>query len=93
MLKKVVTGLSPTVLLAGAAEAADTPVSDPRVLAHLDITTGQMPENLDVVRLIAPHLDAEAETRRIVEREERDFDGLTATPGAARLLGTLPRDA
>ncbi|GGR90557.1 haloacid dehalogenase [Streptomyces aureoverticillatus] len=49
--------------------------------------------DIDVVRLIAPHLDAEAEARRIVAREERDFDGLAATPGAARLLEALPRGA
>ncbi|MGP3990153.1 HAD-IA family hydrolase [Streptomyces sp. 3N207] len=49
--------------------------------------------DIDVVRLIAPHLDADAETRRIVEREERDFTGLTATPGAARLLEALPPGA
>ncbi|MER7344885.1 HAD-IA family hydrolase [Streptomyces aurantiacus] len=49
--------------------------------------------DIDVVRIIAPHLDAEAEARRIVAREERDFDGLTATPGAARLLAALPSGA
>ncbi|TDE01062.1 HAD family hydrolase [Jiangella asiatica] len=46
--------------------------------------------DIDVVRLIAPHLDAAAEARRIVEREERDIDGLTAARGAAGLLAALP---
>jgi sugar-phosphatase len=49
--------------------------------------------DVDVVRLIAPHLDADAETHRIVEREQGDFHGLAATPEAARLLDALPLDA
>lgn len=49
--------------------------------------------DIDVVRVIAPHLNAEAESRRIVECEEQDLDGLTATRGAARLLSALPADA
>jgi sugar-phosphatase len=57
----------------------------------VDLSHGR--RDIDVVRVIAPHLDAEAEARRIVEREERDFAGVTATPGAARLLDALPRDA
>ncbi|HWS33027.1 MAG TPA: HAD-IA family hydrolase, partial [Actinoplanes sp.] len=49
--------------------------------------------DIDLVREIAPHLDAEAETRRIAEREAHDFTGLSAMPGAARLLGALPPSA
>ncbi|TDB90189.1 HAD family hydrolase [Actinomadura sp. KC216] len=46
--------------------------------------------DIDVVRLVAPHLDAEAEARAIAEREERDFAGLRPIPGAAALLGAVP---
>ncbi|MEW2386597.1 HAD hydrolase-like protein [Micromonospora sp. NPDC047707] len=49
--------------------------------------------DIDVVRAIAPHLDAEAESRRIVEREEHDFDGVRATRGTSRLLSALPANA
>ncbi|MGW4759711.1 hypothetical protein [Streptomyces chartreusis] len=49
--------------------------------------------DIDLVRPVAPHLGAEAETRRIAETEEHDFTGLEATPGAARLLDMLPPEA
>ncbi len=48
--------------------------------------------DIDVVRLIAPHLDVEAEARSILDREAQDFDGLTAAAGAAELLSTLPHE-
>lgn len=46
--------------------------------------------DIDLIRLIAPHLDAEAEAARVVEREEHDTTGVRAMPGAADLLATLP---
>lgn len=39
-----------------------------------------------VVELVAPHLDAEAEAREIERREVADVDGVRALPGAAALL-------
>lgn len=45
--------------------------------------------DVDLIRLLAPHLDAEAEAARIVAREERDTAGVRAAPGAAALLGRL----
>ncbi|MGW7437516.1 HAD-IA family hydrolase [Streptomyces sp. NPDC054849] len=48
--------------------------------------------DIDLVRLVVPHLDAEAETARITRREERDFAGLEAVPGAPELVAALPPD-
>jgi sugar-phosphatase len=45
---------------------------------------------IDVVRLVAPHLDAAAEKRTLIARELDDTDGVVAAPGAARLVATLP---
>jgi len=45
---------------------------------------------IDTVRLVAPHLDAEAETRKIEEREATDSQGVLIMPGAAELLRSLP---
>ncbi|WP_026413268.1 HAD-IA family hydrolase [Actinomadura oligospora] len=45
--------------------------------------------DVDLIRLLAPRLDAEAEAALIVAREETDTAGVRAAPGAARLLGTL----
>lgn len=46
--------------------------------------------DIDLVRTIAPHLEAEAEARRIAEWEEQDFAGLRPVPGAPDLLAALP---
>jgi sugar-phosphatase len=45
---------------------------------------------IDTVRLVAPHLDAEAETKKIEEREATDTEGVLIMPGAADLLRALP---
>jgi sugar-phosphatase len=45
---------------------------------------------IDVVRLVAPHLDAAAEKQALVARELGDSDGVVAAPGAAPLLASLP---
>src|SRR5262249_24425822 len=47
---------------------------------------------IEVVRLLAPHLDAEAEVQRIERREAADTDGVTVMPGATELVKSLPRD-
>jgi sugar-phosphatase len=46
--------------------------------------------DVDLVALLAPHLDAQAEAAWIVGREERAVAGITAMPGAFDLLGALP---
>lgn len=45
---------------------------------------------IEVVRRVAPHLDAEAETRKIEEREAV-ADGIVAVPGAVELVSSIPR--
>ncbi|MYW90030.1 HAD-IA family hydrolase [Amycolatopsis rubida] len=46
--------------------------------------------NLDLVRLVAPALDAEREARLMEAREVDDVDGITARPGARAALEALP---
>ena len=45
---------------------------------------------IETVRMVAPHLDAQAETAKIEDREVNDVDGLKAIPGAKELLESLP---
>jgi sugar-phosphatase len=45
---------------------------------------------IEVVRRLAPHIDADAEVIRIEKREAEDQDGVAVMPGAARLLSTIP---
>ncbi|MFE7561418.1 HAD-IA family hydrolase [Kitasatospora sp. NPDC057500] len=46
--------------------------------------------DVDLIALIAPHLDAAHEANVIAEREERDFEGIRPVPGAPALLTALP---
>jgi sugar-phosphatase len=46
----------------------------------------------EVIRTVAPHLDADAEARAIEERETDDHDGITVVPGAAELIKSVPED-
>ncbi len=48
---------------------------------------------IETMRLVAPHLDVEAEAARFTAREVADTDGVVVIDGAARLLNGLPRDA
>ncbi|HZW03111.1 MAG TPA: HAD-IA family hydrolase [Anaerolineaceae bacterium] len=47
---------------------------------------------IDIIRAIAPHLDAEAETRFLADLEAADTGGVRRIPGADRLLAGLPAD-
>ncbi len=47
---------------------------------------------VDTVRELAPELDANAEARKIEEREIADLEGVRAFPGAADLLSRIPPD-
>ena len=46
--------------------------------------------SIDVVRQLAPHLDAEAEVKKIEKMEAEDQDGVVIMPGAAELLKSIP---
>lgn len=46
----------------------------------------------DVIREVAPHLDAEEEARRKRDREATDTEGLRTFNGAEGLLQSLPKD-
>ena len=63
----------------------------------LDVTpflaTAHGRRSSDVIRELAPHLDARAEAAELDAGEEADLDGLLAVPGAGALLAGLPPDA
>ena len=45
---------------------------------------------IEIVRRLAPHLDAEAEALRLEKREADDHEGVSVMPGAAELLKSIP---
>lgn len=45
---------------------------------------------IEVVRLLAPHLDAQPEVVRIERREAGDLEGVQVMPGSADLLSSIP---
>jgi sugar-phosphatase len=46
--------------------------------------------SLEVIRAVAPHLDAEAEVRRLENREANDQVDVAVMPGAADLINMIP---
>jgi mannitol-1-/sugar-/sorbitol-6-phosphatase len=46
--------------------------------------------SLEVIRAVAPHLDAEFEVRGLEKREADDRDGVVVMPGAVELVNSLP---
>lgn len=58
------------------------------VKAILAISHGR--RTAEVIRDVAPHLDATKEAREIEKREAEDHEGLTAVPGAAELVRSVP---
>lgn len=46
--------------------------------------------SVEVIRLMAPHLDAERETLALEKREAADLDGVVVMTGAAELLRSIP---
>jgi len=45
---------------------------------------------IEVIRLVAPNMNAEEEVQRLEEREANDHDGVTVMPGAVELVGSIP---
>jgi sugar-phosphatase len=45
---------------------------------------------IEVIRAVAPHLDAEAEVRKLESREANDHEGVTTMPGAFELVRSVP---
>jgi sugar-phosphatase len=46
--------------------------------------------SLEVIRRVAPHLNAEAEVEELENREADDHEGVSVMPGAADLLHSIP---
>ena len=55
----------------------------------LNISHGR--PTIDTIRLVAPHLDAEAEAKALDESQAKNLGGVVAVPGANILLASLPR--
>jgi sugar-phosphatase len=47
---------------------------------------------IEVIRILAPQLSAEAETRKLEAREAADREGVEVMPGAAELLRSIPEN-
>ena len=47
---------------------------------------------VEVIRTVAPHLDAEAEVRELEALEADDRDGVVVMPGAVELVGSIPAE-
>jgi mannitol-1-/sugar-/sorbitol-6-phosphatase len=47
---------------------------------------------VEVVKAVAPHLDAEAETLKIEAREAADVEGIYVMPGAVELTASIPEE-
>jgi sugar-phosphatase len=45
---------------------------------------------IEVIRAVAPHLDAEAEVRKLESREAADRDGVAMMPGSVELVRAIP---
>jgi sugar-phosphatase len=45
---------------------------------------------VEVIRTVAPHLDAESEVRSLEKREAADHDGVAVMPGAVELVRSIP---
>ena len=45
---------------------------------------------IEIVRRLAPHLDAKDETLRLEKREADDYEGVSVMPGARELLKAIP---
>jgi mannitol-1-/sugar-/sorbitol-6-phosphatase len=54
------------------------------------MTVGHGVRAVDVIRAVAPHLDAEAEVRKLESREADDRDGVVVMPGAVDLVRAIP---
>ncbi len=47
---------------------------------------------IEVIRAVAPHLDADAEVRKLEKREAEDRDGVAVMPGAIDMVRSIPED-
>jgi len=56
------------------------------------MTVGHGVRAVEVIRAIAPHLDAEAEVKKLESREADDRDGVVVMPGAVELVHAIPED-
>src|SRR5262249_30912775 len=46
--------------------------------------------SIEVIKTVAPHLDAEAEVAELEDREAHEHEGVSVMPGAADLVKSIP---
>jgi mannitol-1-/sugar-/sorbitol-6-phosphatase len=56
---------------------------------ELTVKTAHGVRTIEVIRRLAPHLDAEAEVIRLEKREADDHEGVAVMPGAAELIQSI----
>jgi HAD superfamily hydrolase (TIGR01509 family) len=56
------------------------------------LAAGHGRRTVDLIRLVAPHLDATAEAAEIEQEEIENVDGLRPLPGAQELVASVPAD-
>jgi sugar-phosphatase len=54
------------------------------------VAVGHGVRAIEVIRISAPHLDAEVEVRKLESREANDRDGVAVMPGAVDLVRSIP---
>src|SRR5271169_2791758 len=54
------------------------------------IAVGHGVRAIDIMRTVAPHLDAEEEVRKLEKLEADDRDGVVVMPGAVELVRAIP---
>lgn len=86
-LDGVLVDSTPSVARVWTKWAQDHGIDPQRAIAHAH---GR--RSIETIRALAPELNAEDENLRVEQMEIEDKEGVTALPGAARLLTTLPQN-
>lgn len=86
-LDGVLVDSTPSVARVWTRWARDHGIDPQRAIAHAH---GR--RSIETVRALAPELNAAEENLRVEQMEIEDKEGVTALPGAARLLKTLPQN-
>src|ERR1051326_7417403 len=56
------------------------------------VEQGHGRRSIETIRAVAPHMNAEHENAKVEQMEVEDKEGVTALPGAAELLRSLPAE-
>lgn len=87
-LDGVLVDSTPVVVRAWRGWAAERGLDAERII---EIAHGR--RTAETIRLVAPHLDADVETRELERAEAGNLDGVLEIAGALDLASSLPKDA